>query len=197
MRVELVSAATAPDRFPKDGKPEVAFVGRSNVGKSSLLNALVMGGKHRPGQAPIQKRELARTSSTPGRTQSINFYLLDETMYFVDLPGYGYAKAPKAAMDEWKELAEAYLAERDQLRLVVLIIDVRHGPTALDRQMRDWLTAHDYPFLVAASKLDKLKRSQRSKAIRSIEQTFDPPAAFSAVTNEGLSALWEAIRASL
>lgn len=197
MTVELVAAASAPERFPRDRLPEVAFVGRSNVGKSSLLNALVLRGKRRPGEPPIAKNQLAHTSRTPGRTQSINFYRIDGGLYFVDLPGYGYAKASKASMDQWKRLAEAYLTAREPLKLVVLIIDSRHGPTALDRQMADWLAAENLPFLVAASKVDKLKRSQRAKALRSIESTFHPSVAFSAQTGDGLSALWDRIRGSL
>lgn len=197
MMVELAAAASTPERFPKDGLPEIAFVGRSNVGKSSLLNAMVLRGKRRPGEPPIAKNQLAHTSRTPGRTQSINFYKLDRRFYFVDLPGYGYAKASKASMDEWKRLAEAYLTDRAPLRLVVLIVDSRHGPTTLDRQMAEWLTAQDQPFLVAASKVDKLKKSQRAKALRSIESTFHPSVAFSAQTGDGISALWDRIRRSL
>lgn len=197
MTVDLVSAASTPERFPKDRRPEVAFVGRSNVGKSSLLNALVKRGKRRPGEAPIAKNQLAHTSSTPGRTQSINFYLIDSKLYFVDLPGYGYAKASKSAMNEWHRLADQYLTDRAPLRLVVLIIDSRHGPTALDRQMAEWLEANEQSFLVAASKVDKLKRSQRGKALRDIEEQFYPSVAFSAQTGDGISALWDNIRVSL
>jgi GTP-binding protein len=194
MSVEFVIGATSPDLFPSDGLPEVAFVGRSNVGKSSLLNTLLLRGKKRKGSEPIVKKNLARTSSTPGRTQTINFFRIDEKSYFVDLPGYGYAKAPKKAMEQWKQLAETYLTDRDPLLLVVLIVDIRHGPTVLDRAMMDWLLQNEQPFLVVAAKADKLKRSQRAKAVRQIEQDFYPPIAFSSVTGDGVAALWDGIR---
>jgi len=194
MSVEFVIGATSPDLFPRDGLPEVAFVGRSNVGKSSLLNTLLLRGKKRKGSAPIVKKNLARTSSTPGRTQTINFFRIDEKSYFVDRPGYGYAKAPKKAMEQWKQLAETYLTDRDPLLLVVLIVDIRHGPTVLDRAMMDWLLQNEQPFLVVAAKADKLKRSQRAKAVRQIEQDFYPPIAFSSVTGDGVAALWDGIR---
>jgi len=194
MSVEFVIGATSPDLFPSDGLPEVAFVGRSNVGKSSLLNTLLLRGKKRKGSEPIVKKNLARTSSTPGRTQTINFFRIDEKSYFVDLPGYGYAKAPKKAMEQWQRLAETYLTDRDPLLLVVLIVDIRHGPTVLDRAMMDWLLQNEQPFLVVAAKADKLKRSQRAKAVRQIEQDFYPPIAFSSVTGDGVAALWDGIR---
>lgn len=194
MSVEFVIGATSPDLFPSDGLPEVAFVGRSNVGKSSLLNTLLLRGKKRKGSEPIVKKNLARTSSTPGRTQTINFFRIDEKSYFVDLPGYGYAKAPKKAMEQWKQLAETYLTGREPLLLVVLIVDIRHGPTVLDRAMMDWLLQNEQPFLVVAAKADKLKRSQRAKAVRQIEQDFYPPIAFSSVTGDGVAALWDGIR---
>lgn len=194
MSVEFVIGATSPDLFPSDGLPEVAFVGRSNVGKSSLLNTLLLRGKKRKSSEPIVKKNLARTSSTPGRTQTINFFRIDEKSYFVDLPGYGYAKAPKKVMEQWKQLAETYLTDRDPLLLVVLIVDIRHGPTVLDRAMMDWLLQNEQPFLVVAAKADKLKRSQRAKAVRQIEQDFYPTIAFSSVTGDGVAALWDGIR---
>ena len=194
MSVEFVIGATAPNLFPGDGLPEVAFVGRSNVGKSSLLNTLLLRGRKRKGDGPIVKKNLARTSSTPGRTQTINFFRIEDKTYFVDLPGYGYAKAPKKVMDEWKKLAETYLTDRAPLLLVILIVDIRHGPTVLDRAMKDWLLENEQPFLVVAAKADKLKKSQRAKAVRQIEQDFYPPIAFSSVTGDGVAALWDGIR---
>jgi GTP-binding protein len=193
MSVELVAAAGSPDRFPRDGLPQVAFVGRSNVGKSSLLNTLVMRGKKRRGAGPISKRQLAHTSRTPGRTQTINFYRLDDKFYFVDLPGYGYAKASKQAMDEWQRVAEQYLVNEAALRAVVLLVDIRHGPTALDRQMKQWLESNGRPLLVVATKADKLKRSQLAKAVDAIQKTFYPPVVFSAVSGVGVDPLWDAI----
>ena len=198
MSVQFIAAASSPDRFPRDRRSEIAFVGRSNVGKSSLLNTLLVKGKRRKtGHENIDVKQLARTSQTPGRTQSINFYLINEDFYFVDLPGYGYAKAPKSAMDRWKRLAERYLTQRDPLKLVVLIVDIRHGPKALDLQMKEWLDDYETPYLVVASKADKLKVSQRDRSIQSIADSFHPPIAFSAVSGEGVSAVWTGIRSAL
>jgi GTP-binding protein len=197
MSVEFVIGATSPDLFPRDGAPEVAFVGRSNVGKSSLLNTLLLRGKRSKGGEPIIKKNLARTSATPGRTQTINFFRVDEKQYFVDLPGYGYAKAPKKVIYQWRQLAETYLTDRTPLMLVVLIVDIRHGPTVLDRAMKDWLVENEQPFLVVAAKADKLKRSQLAKAVSEIEQGFYPPIAFSSVTGDGVAALWGGIRVAL
>jgi GTP-binding protein len=194
MAVEFVIGATSARLFPSDGLPEVAFVGRSNVGKSSLLNTLLLRGKGKSGA--IVKRDLAKTSSTPGRTQTINFFRVDGRMYFVDLPGYGYAKAPKHVVDQWRRLAESYLTDRAALKLVVLIIDIRHGPTALDRAMMEWLQEKQQRFVVVASKADKLKTAQRLQAVRAIEQDFHPPLAFSSVTGDGVAALWDGIRAA-
>lgn len=194
MAVEFVIGATSPQLFPSDGLPEIAFVGRSNVGKSSLLNTLLLRGKKKGG--PIVKKDLARTSSTPGRTQTINFFRVDEKMYFVDLPGYGYAKAPRQVVDQWRRLAESYLTDRAPLKLVVLIVDIRHGPTPLDRAMMEWLQENRQRFVVVASKADKLKTAQRLKAVRAIEQDFYPPLAFSSVTGDGVAALWDGIRAA-
>jgi GTP-binding protein len=194
MAVDFVIGATSPHLFPSDGLPEIAFVGRSNVGKSSLLNTLLLRGKKKGG--PIVKKDLARTSSTPGRTQTINFFRVDDKMYFVDLPGYGYAKAPRRVVDQWRRLAESYLTDRAPLKLVVLIVDIRHGPTALDRAMMDWLQENQQRFVVVASKADKLKAAQRLQAVRAIEQDFYPPLAFSSVTGDGVAALWDGIRAA-
>lgn len=195
MSVEFVIGATSTSLFPSDGLPEIAFVGRSNVGKSSLLNTLLLRGKKRAKDSvPVVKKDLARTSSTPGRTQTINFFRVDEKMYFVDLPGYGYAKAPKQVMDDWKRLAEDYLTDRAPLKLVVLIVDIRHGPTVLDRAMKEWLQENQQRFLVVASKADKLSKAQRLKAVRAIAEDFIPPVAFSSVTGEGVAALWDGIR---
>ncbi len=197
MSVEFIASAGRPEEFARDGLAEVAFVGRSNVGKSSLLNTLLTKGKRRKGEPPLAKKQLAITSSTPGRTQTINFFKIDGSYYFVDLPGYGFAKAPRAVVDKWRRLVEGYITERDPLKLVILIIDSRHGPKATDRQMLEWLTAYDVPFLVVASKADKLKPSQRDAAIRTIEESFYPAVAFSAVTGEGVATLWDGIRGAL
>ena len=194
MPVEFIVSAGKPAQFPRDRLPEIAFVGRSNVGKSSLLNALVSYGRK---GAKVDRKALAFVSSTPGRTQTINFHKIDGQFYFVDLPGYGFAKAPRKVVDQWRELAEAYLTTRETLRLVVLIVDGRHGPKSTDEQMKEWLVASQVPFLVVASKIDKLKKAQRAESIRTIEESFYPPLAFSAVTGEGVPDLWDAIRNAL
>lgn len=195
MAVEFVLSAHGAQQFPRDRLPEIAFVGRSNVGKSSLLNALLQRNRKRKGGT--ERKQLAKTSQTPGRTRAINFFRIDRRFYFVDLPGYGYAKASHVEQERWKRLAEAYLVEREQLKLVIALVDIRHGPTELDRQMAEWLEANDQPFCVAATKSDKLKRAARLRSIRSIEESFAPPVAFSAVSGEGVQQLWRAIDSAL
>lgn len=194
MAVEFVRSANRRGQFPCGGLPEIAFVGRSNVGKSSLLNALLLRGGRAKGEPPVSKKSLARTSRTPGRTQSINFFRIDGKMYFADLPGYGYAKAPLREVERWKKLAESYLTGRETLKLVVLIVDIRRGPTPLDRLMADWLTAHERNFLVAASKSDTLKRAAQLRSLRSIEESFFAAVPFSAVSGAGVRPIWSRIR---
>ncbi len=194
MPVEFVRSAHRRGQFPADGLPEIAFVGRSNVGKSSLLNTLLLRGKRAKGEPLVSTKSLARTSRTPGRTQSINFFRVDGKMYFVDLPGYGYAKAPQRELERWKKLAESYLTGRETLKLVVLIVDIRRGPTPLDRRMADWLTANKRNFLVAASKSDTLKRAAQLRSIQSIEESFFAAVPFSAVSGAGVPPLWNRIR---
>jgi GTP-binding protein len=140
---------------------------------------------------------MARTSRTPGRTQSVNFYRWDRAFYLVDLPGYGYAKISKQALAQWRRLAESYLLNRSPLRLVVLIIDLRHGATPLDEQMKQWLEANGQAFVVVASKADKVKAAQKARAIRSVEEQFGAVLPFSAKTGEGVKPLWERIRTAL
>lgn len=194
MAVEFVRSANRRGQFPADGLPEIAFVGRSNVGKSSLLNALLLRGRRVKGEPSASRKSLARTSRTPGRTQSINFFRIDGKMYFADLPGYGYAKAPPREIERWKKLAEGYLTGRETLKLVVLIVDIRRGPTPLDRLMADWLTAKEQNFLVAASKSDTLKRAAQLRSIRSIEESFFAAVPFSAVSGAGIHPIWSRIR---
>lgn len=145
-------AATTVESFPVDARPQFAFLGRSNVGKSSLLNSL------------LGVRGLARTSSTPGRTQSINFFLINDEFYFVDLPGYGFAKTSKENRRIWGQLIERYLAESRSLVLSILLVDARHGPTPLDLQMKSWLQHFGLPFVVVSTKSDKLSTRERQRA---------------------------------
>ena len=177
-------AATTPASFPTDSRPQIAFLGRSNVGKSSLLNSL------------LGVKGLARTSSTPGRTQSINFFLINEQFYFVDLPGYGFAKTSKENRRVWGQLIERYLAETTALVLSILLVDARHGPTPLDLQMKSWLQHFGLPFLVVSTKADKLSMGERRRAqkqagsVLEVEQVIP----YSAGTREGMGPLWDAIR---
>ena len=167
--------------FPADRLPEIAFLGRSNVGKSSLLNALT-------GQ-----RKLAFTSNTPGRTQTINFYRVDGTFYFVDFPGYGYARVPQAFLAEWKKLIEAYLENRETLRLSCLILDARRGWMDKDLDLKRWLDNQGRPYLVVATKVDKLNQSELQRGLRAIRQEGVEPLPFSALTGRGVREIWQAI----
>ena len=167
--------------FPGDRLPEVAFLGRSNVGKSSLINALT-------GQ-----KGLAFTSSTPGRTQTINFYRIDGAFYLVDLPGYGYARVPPERMLEWKKLVDEYLGNRETLEISCLILDTRRGWTEKDLDLKRWLEHHGRPYLVVATKTDKLNRSEAERGLRAIRQEGIEPLPFSALTGRGVREIWQAI----
>jgi GTP-binding protein len=182
MNAELVISAAAAGQFPAGGLPEFAFLGRSNVGKSSLLNVLTG-----------QKR-LAFTSSTPGRTQTINFFRIDDRFCFVDLPGYGYARAPKDRVREWQQLIEAYLLERETLEVAFLILDVRRGWMEQDLELKRWLELHNRRFLVIATKMDKLKsRTEQERGLAQIRREGAEPLPFSAVTGRGVREIWQAI----
>lgn len=183
---EFVRSAVSERDFPRDGLPEVAFVGRSNVGKSSLLNKLV--GHHK----------LARVSRTPGRTQAVNLFLINRRMYFVDLPGYGYARAAKAARDEWAALMEAYLRSPAASRRAVLLIDAVVGPTPLDREAWRYLERHGVKTTLVATKIDKLPRGRRKAALAAIRNQLQVREeisliAFSAKSGEGVAELWKEI----
>jgi len=171
----FVKSATQPDDFPRDRRPEVAFCGRSNIGKSSLLNTLT--GTH----------GLARTSSSPGRTQTVNFFIINERVYFVDLPGYGYAKVPKAVKQEWGPMVERYLQDREQLKLVIVLVDSRMPPRDSDVTMKQWLDHHRIPNKVVLTKTDKLSGNQLQQALRQGAETLNTKEiiAFSAVTGAG------------
>ena len=155
---EFILSASSPWQFPAPTLPEIAFAGRSNVGKSTLINSL------------LNRKKLVKTSSTPGKTQLINFFKINDAFHFVDLPGYGFAKVPENVRQQWQRLIEAYLQERECLRNVVLIVDSRHGPTAQDRQLKEWLDYYERPVLIVASKIDKLKRGQIQKHLKQIRQ---------------------------
>ena len=164
-------------RLPKPFLPEIALLGRSNVGKSSLLNKVA-------GQ-----KGLARTSNTPGRTQSLNFYKSGEALYLVDLPGYGYAKVPERVRQAWRKLIESYLETRESLVGGILILDIRRDPTDLDRVMHNWLVTRKLPHLVVATKMDKLSRSKAARSLTTIRKEFnltpDGLIGFSAQTGDG------------
>lgn len=183
----FIAAATTPSSLPPGRRPEIAFLGRSNVGKSSLINSL------------LGVKGLARTSSTPGRTQSINFFLINEAFHFVDLPGYGYAKVAKEKRQQWGQLIEGYLAQRERLVLSILIVDARHEPSPLDIQMKSWLQHFELPFLIVSTKIDKLKANERRQAWQSARKVLETEriVPYSAVTREGAPAIWDAIRHSI
>jgi GTP-binding protein len=146
--VKFIKSAFKPADFVRDGRPEIAFLGRSNVGKSSLINSL------------LQRKGLAKTSNTPGRTQAINYFEVNERFYFVDLPGYGYAKVSKAMRQDWGKMAESYLSGSGSLVLNIQLIDSRHGPTQLDLQLYGWLRDNGKPNLIVATKADKISRNE-------------------------------------
>jgi GTP-binding protein len=159
---EFVLGVANPKQLPNDSRKEVAFLGRSNVGKSSLLNKL------------CNRKSLARKSTEPGKTRELNYYLVDRKFYFVDLPGYGYAKVPEQIRTSWGKLIEQYLKTREQLTLVVQLIDSRHEPTALDMMMVGWLDYYEVPFVVALTKSDKLPKSKMPSYIEKVKALFLP-----------------------
>jgi GTP-binding protein len=184
---EFVKSAFNKDHWSRAQLPEIAFLGRSNVGKSSLINSL------------LGRKGLARTSNTPGRTQSINFFLVNEGFYFVDLPGYGYAKVSKSMRSDWGQMAEEYLSERESLALCVQLVDSRHEPTKLDRQLHEWLAFHKKTHIIAATKADKLSSNQLRKTLAAIENDLPESRiiAYSSVTGKGRDILWENINSAV
>ena len=184
---DFIKSAFAETDWPRDSKLEIAFLGRSNVGKSSLINSL------------LGVRGLARTSSTPGRTQSLNFYLINEKFRLVDLPGYGYARAPKSVKAEWGAAAENYLAKRDQLVLSIHIVDSRHGPSKQDLQLHEWLEHGSKPRLIVATKSDKLSNNELKESLGRVKRVFskDRVVAFSAKTGRGRDEVWRTIESAL
>ena len=156
--VNLETVCGITSKLPKTQLPEFAFAGKSNVGKSSLINAL------------MNRKAYARTSSQPGKTQTINYYNISEELYFVDLPGYGYAKVSEKVRQQWGQMIENYLHTSEQLKAIFLLIDIRHEPSANDRMMYDWMVHYGYQPIVIATKLDKLKRSQVAKQVKIVRQ---------------------------
>ncbi len=183
----FVKSATAPDHYPRDGRPEIAFLGRSNVGKSSLINSL------------LGVRGLARTSSTPGRTQLINFFLINDAFYFVDLPGYGYARVPLEVKDEWGPMVEKYLATRPNLMLSIAITDSRHEPSGRDKLMSEWLTSQEKPFIVVATKSDKLSSNKLRANLKTASVLLGGREIipYSAITRKGADRLWREITGAI
>ncbi len=184
--VTLESVAVRKEQYPSDIKPEIAFVGKSNVGKSSLINAMVY------------RKAIARTSQSPGKTRTINFYNVEDKLYFVDLPGYGYAKAPKSEIAKWGSMIESYLLNREQLRAIIMLVDIRHEPGENDRIMYDWLRHYGHNIIIAATKSDKLKRSQLSKHTAMLKKAFsldgeDILIPFSSENKSGRDELWKVI----
>ena len=179
---EFILSASSPWQFPPPTLPEIAFAGRSNVGKSTLINSL------------LNRKKLVKTSSTPGKTQLINFFNINDKFHFVDLPGYGFAKVPENVRKQWQRLIESYLQERESLRNVVLIVDSRHGPTTQDRQLKEWLDYYERPVLIVASKVDKLKRGQIQKNLKIIRQDLalnNTPLAHSSLEKGRREEIWK------
>ena len=183
---EFVKSAMLPEQFPKGKRPEFAFAGRSNVGKSSLLNRM------------LNRKGLAKTSATPGKTQTINFFDINSRLYFVDLPGYGFAKVPAEIKRQWDILMHTYLTEREHLKLVIQLIDSRHAPSAKDIEMLSILDEAEVPTLIVATKIDKLTNSERARNLNQIRTVLELEEdalliPFSAVTGEGVGPVWEII----
>jgi GTP-binding protein len=187
--VEFLRSVYPKDDFPPDSYPEVAFAGRSNVGKSSLINTLV------------NRKGLARTSSSPGKTQSINFYLVNRAVCLVDLPGYGYAKVPQKVRNRWSPLIEKYCRTRKNLHGVVVIVDARTGPTPLDLSLIDWLSNLSMPTIITMTKVDKLSKNKMAQALHRtagvLSTGLEEIVSFSSHTGKGKKHLWQAILATI
>src|ERR687889_1614356 len=181
---EFLKSAFKETDWPRDAKPEIAFLGRSNVGKSSLINSL------------LAVRGLARTSSTPGRTQALNFFEINNQFRFVDFPGFGYARVPREIKSSWGEMATSFLAKRSQLVLSIHLVDSRHEPTKQDLQLHEWLKEYEKPRLIVATKSDKLSNNELRKNLEHIARVLndDSVMAYSAKSGRGRDELWRAIK---
>lgn len=185
-KAEIVISAVEEEQYPSLDLPEVAIAGRSNVGKSSMINSL------------LNRKKLARTSSKPGRTRTINFYNIEDELMFVDVPGYGYAKVSKGELEKWGNMMENYFSTRENLELAILIVDFRHKPTQQDVQMYEYLKYLDIPVLIAATKADKVKRGIHNRHMNQVMSTLnvfegDIVIPFSAITGEGKDEIWSII----
>ncbi|MBY0099097.1 ribosome biogenesis GTP-binding protein YihA/YsxC [Mesobacillus maritimus] len=185
---EIVISAVRPAQYPEGDLPEFALAGRSNVGKSSFINKM------------LNRKALARTSSKPGKTQTLNFFLINEILYFVDVPGYGYAKVSKKEREAWGKMIETYITSREQLKAVILLVDLRHPPSVDDRTMYDFLKYYEIPVIVVATKADKIPKSKWQKHIKIAKETleFDPEDTmilFSSETGEGKDKAWSVLQA--
>ena len=183
---EIVISAVKPAQYPAENLPEIALAGRSNVGKSSFINKM------------LARKSLARTSSKPGKTQTLNFYIINEVLHFVDVPGYGYAKVSKTEREIWGKMIETYMTTREQLRAVVLLIDVRHPPTKDDVLMYRFLKHYDIPAIIVATKADKIPKSKWQKHVKVIKDTLnmektDSFVLFSSETGQGKDEAWKII----
>ena len=187
VKAEFLKSAFKEDDWPRDSLPEIAFLGRSNVGKSSLINSL------------LSAHRLARTSSTPGRTQSLNFFQINDRFRFVDFPGFGYARVPKEIKSNWGEMATSYLAKRSQLVLSIHLVDSRHEPTKQDLQLHEWLEESSKPRLIVATKSDKLSNNELRKNLEHIARVLndDSVMAYSAKSGRGREELWRAIKKAI
>jgi GTP-binding protein len=186
-QVELVISAVRPEQYPGDFLPEFALAGRSNVGKSSFINKM------------IGRKSMARISSKPGKTQTLNFYKIEETLYYVDVPGYGFAKVSKTEREAWGKMIETYITSREQLRAVILIVDLRHAPTNDDVMMYDFLKHHELPCIVIATKADKIPKGKWQKHLKVTRETLnmdseDDLIMFSSETGLGKDKAWDAIK---
>lgn len=184
--INLETVCGVTSKLPENDKPEVAFAGKSNVGKSSLINAL------------MNRKSYARISATPGKTQTINFYNINDEMYLVDLPGYGYARVSEKEKERWGKMIERYLHGSAQLKAVFLLIDIRHDPSANDRMMYKWVVEQGYNPIIIATKLDKIKRSQVQKHVKMLKEGLDlvpgtKVIPFSSQTKQGRDEIWELI----
>lgn len=185
-KAEIEISAVSKAQYPTTNLPEIALAGRSNVGKSSFINRI------------IGRKNLVRTSSKPGKTRTLNFYTINDLFYFVDVPGYGYAKVSKKEREKWGRMMEEYFETREQLHAVVLVVDIRHRPTKEDRQMVEYITYLQIPLIIIATKLDKITKAKRTQHINQIKQAFSldstiPILPFSSETGENKEIIWKEI----